>query len=119
MELNLDYLRIHRFCWMLLRNVNLACKPRLLETYGGGYLEREDQLPFVVGYIFMSATMTSQIAGLLIPKKEGVEVSNRLLITAAETVGEMMDSGAGAIETKILGVKMGAELDMGEDFSFC
>lgn len=37
-ESNVDYLRIHRFCWMLLRSVNEACKPRLLETYGGGYL---------------------------------------------------------------------------------
>ncbi len=37
-ESNVDYLRLHRFCWMLLRSVNEACKPRLLETYGGGYL---------------------------------------------------------------------------------
>ncbi|KAL8898425.1 MAG: hypothetical protein Q9207_006703 [Kuettlingeria erythrocarpa] len=110
-ESSVDYLRIHRFSWMLLRSVNEACKPRLLEIYGGGYLEREDQLPFVVGYIFMSASATSQIAGLLIPKKEGVEVSNRLLMTAAQVIGEVMDSGAGAIETKMLEQKMGAMID--------
>ncbi|KAL9002095.1 MAG: hypothetical protein Q9180_009991 [Flavoplaca navasiana] len=112
-EMNLDYFRIHRFCWMLLRNVNEACKPRLLEMYGGGYLEREDQLPFVVGYIFMSATATSHIAGLLIPKKEGIQVSNRLLKTAADVMGEMMDSGAGAIETKVLEQRMGTVIDFG------
>lgn len=45
-EMSLDYLRIHRFCWTLLRSVHDNCEPRLLETYGGGYLERENQLPF-------------------------------------------------------------------------
>ena len=102
MEMNLDYLRIHRFCWMLLRAVNEACKPRLLQTYGSGYLERENQLPFVVGYIFMAATMTSKIAGVLIPRKEGVEVSSKLLMTAAETLDGMLGGGAGGTETTIL-----------------
>lgn len=32
----------------------------------------------------MSATVTSHVTGLLIPKKKRVEVSNRLLVTAAE-----------------------------------
>ena len=111
MEMNLDYLRIHRFCWMLLRAVNEACKPRLLQTYGGGYLERENQLPFVVGYIFMAATMTSKIAGVLIPRKEGVEVSSKLLMTAAETLDGMLEGGAGGIETRILEQIIGAEID--------
>ncbi|KAL8848129.1 MAG: hypothetical protein Q9221_006849 [Calogaya cf. arnoldii] len=113
-EMSLDYLRIHRFCWMLLRRVHEICKPRLLETYGGGYLDREDQLPFVVGYIFMSATATSHIAGVLIPKKKGVEVTNRLLMTAAHPIEEMIDSGAGAIELKILEQRVPIDLDFGE-----
>ncbi|KAL8668933.1 MAG: hypothetical protein Q9168_006459 [Polycauliona sp. 1 TL-2023] len=97
-EMNIDYLRIHRSCWTLLRSVNEACKPRLLQAYGGGYLDREDQLPFVVGYIFMSATTTAHIAGLLLPKKTGIQVSSQLLKTAAEVIEEKMDSGAGAVE---------------------
>lgn len=112
MEMTIDYLRIHRFCWKLLRAVNEACKPRLLKTYGGGYLEQENQLPFVVGYIFMAATITSRIAGLLIPRREGVEVSSQLLMTAAGGVNMMIATGAGAIETKLLGEQMGVEIDM-------
>jgi len=112
-ELNLDYLRVHRFCWKLLRAVNDTCKPRLLRTYGAVYLEREDQLPFVVGYIFMAATITSQIAGVLIPRRAEVEVSSQLLMTAAETLAVMIESGAGAIETKMLEQQIGAELDFG------
>lgn len=112
-EMSLDYLRVHRFCWRLLRAVNEACKPRLLKTYGGGYLEQENQLPFVVGYIFMAATTTSQIAGVLLPRRAEVEVSSQLLVTAAGAVAEMIESGAGAIEIKMLEQKMGVELDFG------
>jgi len=112
-ELSLDYLRVHRFCWRLLRAVNDACKPRLLRTYGGGYLEREDQLPFVVGYIFMAATMTSQIAGVLIPRRTEVEVSSQLLMTAADTIAGMIETGDGAMATRMLEQQIGAELDFG------
>ena len=111
LELSVDYLRVHRFCWRLLRAVNDACKPRLLRTYGGGYLEQESQLPFVVGYIFMAATATSQIAGVLIPRRAGVEVSSALLVTAAQAINEMIETGAGAIEIKMLEKIIGAELD--------
>ena len=117
-ELNTDYLRIHRFCWTMLRRVHEACKPRLLETYGGGYLEREDQLPFVVGYIFMSASATAEIAGLLIKKKDGVETSNKLLMRAADVMGEMIGEGKGAEETRVLEGKMGVKVDFGEELGF-
>ena len=59
MELSIDYLLPHRFCWELLRKINNACRPYLLEMYGGDYLEKENQLPFVAEYIFMAATTTS------------------------------------------------------------
>lgn len=113
LELSVDYLRIHRFCWMLLRRVNEACRPKLLEMYGGGYLEKENQLPFVVGYIFMTATRTSRVANLLLPRRGDVEVSSRLLSTAARSIEEMIDSGAGAIEIDILEKYFDFELDFG------
>jgi len=113
MEMSLDYLRLHRFCWMLLRNVNGACKPTLLETYGGGYLEKENQLPWVVGYIFMAATETSRIVDLLIPRRQSVAVSSRLLAVAADVVKEMVKVGAGEIEVRMLEAMVGAEIDFG------
>ncbi|KAL8824663.1 MAG: hypothetical protein Q9191_004901 [Dirinaria sp. TL-2023a] len=112
-EMSINYLRLHRFCWRLLRSVNDSCKPRLLKTYGPGYLEREDQLPFVVGYIFMAATAISRIAGVLLPRRSGVEVSSQLLMTAAEVVEVMIVTGAGAIETKMLEQHLGVQLDFG------
>ena len=111
LELSVGYLRIHRFCWMLLRAVNDRCGPKLLEIYGGGYLEKENQLPFVVGYIFMTATETSRVANLLLPKRQGGEVSSRLLAVAAEVMEVMIDTGAGAMEINMLGMIHGFELD--------
>ena len=115
LELSVDYLRLHRFCWMLLRNVNEMCKPQLLEKIGAGYLEKENQLPFVVGYIFMVATQTNGVANLLLPRRPGVQVSSRLLGQAAGALKNMIDSGVGEIEIKFLAQRSGiAEIDFGE-----
>ncbi|KAM0797735.1 hypothetical protein BDR22DRAFT_431292 [Usnea florida] len=115
LELSIDYLRVHRFCWMLLRQVNDACKPQLLKMVGAGYLEKENQLPFVVGYIFMAATNTNEIANLLRPRRPGFEISSRLLMTAATALECMIDNGAGEIESKIIAYRMGtAEIDFRE-----
>ena len=115
LELSVDYLRLHRFCWMLLRNTNEACKPQLLEKVGAGYLEKENQLPFVVGYIFMVATQTNGVANLLLPRRPGIQVSSRLLAQAAETLDEMISSGVGEIEIKFIKQRSGiGEIDFGE-----
>ncbi|KAF6235008.1 hypothetical protein HO173_006938 [Letharia columbiana] len=115
LEMSVDYLRMHRFCWMLLRNVNDVCKPQLLEMFGPGYLEKENQLPFMVGYIFMAATQTSRVANLLLPRRAGVEVSSRLLARAATALEGMVESGAGEIESKFIAQRLGVgEIDYGE-----
>lgn len=113
LELSIDYLRVHRFCWQLLRGVNDNCRQNLLELYGGGYLEKESQLPFVVGYIFMTATTTSRVANVLLPRRGDGEGSSRVLATAAKSIEEMIDTGAGGIEIDILEKYFGLQLDLG------
>ena len=113
MELTMDYFRLHRFSWMLLRSVNEKCKPKLLDMYGPGYLEKENQLPFVVGYIFMAATTTSRVAKHLLPKRTG-EVTSKLLATAAEALGDMIGSGAGRMEIEVLEKQYGFAVDLSE-----
>lgn len=115
LELSIDYLRVHRFCWMLLRNVNSVCKPTLLEMVGAGYLGKESQLPHMIAYIFMAATHTNQIANLLLPKRADFQVSSRLLKTAASSVEGMIESGAGEIESKCIARRLGVQsIDFGE-----
>ena len=110
-EMSIDYLRMHLSCWKLLRKVNEVCKPRLLNTYGAGYLEKENQLPFVVGYIFMAATATSKIANVLIPKREGIEISSKLLLTSAEPLNELIGSAAADSVTRGMEDVVGFRID--------
>ncbi|KAK4236323.1 hypothetical protein C8A03DRAFT_45672 [Achaetomium macrosporum] len=54
-EMAFPYLTLHRQCWRLLRAVRGACDAVLRALYTPAYLERESELPFVVGYVFMAA----------------------------------------------------------------
>ncbi|KAF3479709.1 uncharacterized protein GIQ15_06685 [Arthroderma uncinatum] len=82
LELNIPYLTLHRVCWLVLRKVNLHCSETLQEMFGAGYLEKENQLPLVVGYIFMAATNTKKLGGLPMGKKSDV-VTSKLMLKAA------------------------------------
>ena len=112
MELSMDYLVMHRSCWRLLRLVNDDCKPKLLEIYGPGYLEKEYSLPYVVGYIFMTATRTSQLANVLLPRRGDVQVSSHLLKTAADCLMGMIASGAGEFAIQRMKTIYGHDIDM-------
>ncbi|KAL8915636.1 MAG: hypothetical protein Q9172_006818 [Xanthocarpia lactea] len=113
-EMSIDYLLLHRTCWQLLRQVNIACKSKLLEMYGGGYLEKENQLPFVVGYIFMAATQTKKVANLLLPKLTE-EVTSKLLATAGGVVEKYVKTkSTGDTLVRMLRREYGYNLDFGE-----
>ncbi|KAL8963152.1 MAG: hypothetical protein Q9183_005050 [Haloplaca sp. 2 TL-2023] len=113
LEVSIDYLMFHRICWRLLRQVNEACKPKLLEMYGGGYLEMENQLPFTVGYIFMAATTTSRVANLLVPRRTE-EVTSRLLALAGSVMEELASESLGQALVQVLGSVHGYTVDWGD-----
>ncbi|KAI1643963.1 uncharacterized protein F4817DRAFT_348063 [Daldinia loculata] len=52
LELALPYTAMHRECWALLRAVRKQCDPLLRQMFTSKYMERETELPFVVGWIF-------------------------------------------------------------------
>ncbi|KAK6950618.1 hypothetical protein Daesc_007142 [Daldinia eschscholtzii] len=51
LEFTLPYTAMHRECWELLRAVRKHCDPLLRQIFTPEYMERETELPFVVGYI--------------------------------------------------------------------
>lgn len=111
LELTFDHFRLHTFCWRLLRNIQTHLDDDLRKIYGAGYLEKENQLPWIVGCIFMTASETSRLAGVLLPKKKEI-VTSRLLQMAAGAIKTMIDSGAGAMEIGMLRKQFGTEVDM-------
>ncbi|KAH6976031.1 hypothetical protein BKA56DRAFT_674544 [Ilyonectria sp. MPI-CAGE-AT-0026] len=83
LEFAFPYLLMHRWSWRFLRVVKDACDPILRNFFGPTYLERESDLPFVVGYIFM-----------LVVGVDGHK-DDAALRRAAEVVEEMIAADAG------------------------
>lgn len=102
LELSIDYLRLHRSCWMLLSKVNEACQKELIDDIGDDYLGDEAELTYVVGYILMMATQVNGVLDVFHPKRPGVLFSTRPLEQAAAALDAMIDSGAGDIEIKFI-----------------
>jgi hypothetical protein len=102
-EFAFPYLDMHRRCWVLLRMVKKACEPLLLQVYGPDYMQREGQLPWVVGYIFLA------VAGSV----EGpVKVQDmRLLHIAAREIHEMLDVAGSNMIIDIMRAVMGLHLE--------
>jgi hypothetical protein len=111
LPLTFDHFGLHRSAWRVLRAVRDANDVEFMRIYGGMYLEEENQLPFLAGYIFMTAVQTKQVAAMLLPKKEDI-VSSMPLRVAAETLEGMIDSGMGALEIKILREKYGIGVEI-------
>jgi hypothetical protein len=97
MNLTFDYFRLHRFCWMLPRAVKDACSSSLRQLFGPSYIERETQLPFVVGYLFMCAFSADKLG-----KEQGVEARSQVFGVAMEPMEGLIETGAGGICVKIL-----------------
>ncbi|KAF2670732.1 hypothetical protein BT63DRAFT_423031 [Microthyrium microscopicum] len=101
LQLTFDHFRLHRNAWRALQSIDKENHADLVKYYGGLYKETESQLPFVVGYVFMTASGTKQLAGILQPKKEDV-VTSKMLVQTAGVFKGMIDSGIGGLEIRIL-----------------
>ncbi|KAK7999004.1 hypothetical protein PG991_014679 [Apiospora marii] len=97
LEFAFPYLHFHRWCWRVLRAVKEDADELLREKYTPNYLERENQLPFVVGWIFMAASGA-----------EGGVSDRRPLQKAAEAVNTFFELGTGGfLVNKVLGEALG------------
>lgn len=108
--LSWDYFCMHRFCWRLLRAVKESLDGDFKRIYGPTYLETENQLPFVVGYIFMTAVEADKIQGFLKAKKiEAVTLD--LIEKAGDVLKGLIETGADGITIKMLNEGMGVGIE--------
>lgn len=103
LEFAFPYLLMHRWSWRFLRIVKDACDPILRNFFGPTYLERESELPFVVGYIFM-----------LVVGVDGHK-DDTALRRAAEVVEEMIAAGAGGFVAAMVRKISGFTVEFGEE----
>ncbi|KAJ0167056.1 hypothetical protein CTA2_4618 [Colletotrichum tanaceti] len=90
LEMAFPYLVMHRWCWGLLRSIKDSCDPVLREIYTPAYMEKESELPWVVGYILMAA------AGV-----DGGGPDLRLLELAAARCNAMISTEAGSLAISV------------------
>ena len=119
LEMTFDHLRLHRMCWDLLRNLKHDLNEDFKRVFGSGYLEKENQLPFLIGYIFMTATATKslQSQAKLLPVRLPREfiVTNQYMVRAATAIKTMGDSGAGGLVLQILNKFDDIEIEIQSD----
>ncbi|KGO37101.1 hypothetical protein PEX1_043610 [Penicillium expansum] len=100
-EITFDYFVTHRTCWLLLTKIKMACADQLRVLFGTGCIEKENQLPWMIGYIFLAASGVDRAANLA-PKKQPGKVTSQLMFTAANVLDSMLASGMGALTCRIL-----------------
>src|SRR5271155_646389 len=93
--LKFDYFAMHRRCWELLRALNKRLSDDFKNYLGAGYLEREDQLPFVVGYVFQIAVTSQRIAREI---RLDVETYSKIMSKASNELDAFLASGLGSME---------------------
>ncbi|KAI8626898.1 hypothetical protein F5Y19DRAFT_194089 [Xylariaceae sp. FL1651] len=100
LEYTYPYLHMHRWCWRLLRAVKDSCDSILRQLYTPAYLEKEYQLPWVVGWVLMAAS------GL-----EGGVSDHRPLQKAAEAMNSFFSDGTSSFITEqVLGKELGMQV---------
>ncbi|KAJ8130719.1 hypothetical protein O1611_g2907 [Lasiodiplodia mahajangana] len=105
LEYSYPYLNMHRWCWRLLRAVKNSSDSILTQLYTPAYLDKECQLPWIVGWIFMAAS------GL-----EGGISDRRPMQKAAEAMNVFFGSGASDMVCKmVLGEQLGMPVEFESD----
>ncbi|KAG6120723.1 hypothetical protein E4U14_003230 [Claviceps sp. LM454 group G7] len=94
-EFAFPYMHMHRECWKMLHVVRKACDPILRQIFTPAYMQRETELPFVVGWILMAASGHDGVVDL------------RPMLTAAKALNEALAKGAGDVIRKEMGEKLG------------
>ncbi|TVY48091.1 hypothetical protein LOCC1_G002055 [Lachnellula occidentalis] len=96
---NVDYFSLHRRCFRLLRTIVAEMEAVFLKYFGPMYLEKESQLPFVVGYIFQVVSGSSKASEVFFPKIKSDEHGSKMLVQVSQIVARFIESeGEVAIE---------------------
>jgi hypothetical protein len=100
LTLNIDYIDLHMRCFDLLRNIHTTLHSDFVKyLQSPNYIEKESELPFLVGYLFMISTGSAKAADHLKIGGKGVEVRSKTLLKAADIV-ETLIRKEGNIEIK-------------------
>ena len=89
-ELTYDYFGMHTKCMDLLRQLRSENHDKLVQYCGPDYLEREDQISTVAGYIIMIAVRTEKAGEAL----TGQPTGSHMLVKAGRIMGDFIGTQA-------------------------
>jgi hypothetical protein len=89
--LNVDYFSLHMRSFGLLRTLAKDLDATFIKYFGPAYIERESELPFLVGYIFQVVAGSSKAADFLMPKLGAEEKGSRILIDASKVIADFIE----------------------------
>ena len=89
-ELTYDYFGMHTKCMNLLRQLRSENHDKLVQYCGPDYLEREDQISTVAGYIIMIAVRTEKAGEAL----TGQSTGSHMLVKAGRIMGDFIGTQA-------------------------
>ncbi len=89
-ELTYDYFGMHIKCLNLLRQLRSENHDKLLQYCGSDYLEREDQISTVAGYIIMVAVGSEKLGEAL----TGQSTGSHMLVEAGRIMGDFIETQA-------------------------
>ena len=91
--LRFDYVAMHLRCIRVLKKVQATAHDYLVKKHGTGYLENDSQLPYIVAWILIIASMaerTARSAGITSFGADGTAVGSRLLMGAVGALNEWL-----------------------------
>ena len=99
--LRYDYISMHFRCLDFLRQLRAEIDGDLKSQYGPGYLEREDQLSNLVGYILTAAVMFER-AATRVKDHERSPITDIPMISKANALMKTFIAQSGEVESKKL-----------------
>ena len=91
LALNIDYFALHMRCTDLLRDIHSTLHSDFVKyLQAPNYIEKESELPFLVGYLFMISYGSAKCADDLNLSGRGDEVKSRILLKCAEVVKSLV-----------------------------
>ena len=89
---NVNYFSLHMRCFQLLRTIVAEMDAVFIKYFGPIYVEKESELPFLVGYIFQVVAGSSKAGEFFFPKIKSDEQGSRILTEVSRIVARFIES---------------------------
>ncbi|KAI5306217.1 hypothetical protein KEM56_001807 [Ascosphaera pollenicola] len=92
-EFSFNYLTLHKVCWHIYRTMDQRLQPQLIKFFGPQYIEKESQLPYIIGYIFRLLVNAERFKDMSPGLRGPGIVKSRMMVEACEVLERTLSIG--------------------------